>query len=437
MSKKKTSKKTNGKSFGVRAACVVLAVAVVAAGVCCTGFVSRDADGKWFGNGDIKTWHWSDKAPDDKQEETEIPVFAGGMYITGTEGDGFDLLSAQIPVEAYAENGLVGYADNAYTITATVKPDNYATNTGVEWELTWKDPESEWATGKSVTDYVTATPSGAGYMESKIVSLTCAQAFGERIILTARAKEKPEVSAVATLDYVQRLEAKNVGLKFGDITCDFEGKKNPMFPNVSQPGTQNTKVPLQLSAYGTAAGGMPELVITQPDEPYTIAGDYQYSYRLNRADGESSYFCHLSSMGSTYYYLFPNYESENEIFPADVMGLNEYNIAEKGLYFGLKNFIEDLELCEYYAGRNVPNGEITKLTLSQIEACAARITDWWANKNDDTSGYTTANYLFGLTLTVSSEYSNFTRSTKFTIGSIVNTTNSIDDIELNPPSTTI
>ena len=142
-------------------------------------------------------------------------------------------------------------------------------------------------------------------------------------------------------------------------------------------------------------------------------------------------------MGSTYYYLFPNYESENEIFPADVMGLNEYNIAEKGLYFGLKNFIEDLELCEYYAGRNVPNGEITKLTLSQIEACAARITDWWANKNDDTSGYTTTNYLFGLTLTVSSEYSNFTRSTKFTIGSIVNTTNSIDDIELNPPSTTI
>ena len=267
----KTSKKTNGNGVGVRILCGVLALAVAAgATLAVLEYCTPYKPSQGF-------------RPQEEQkptEEAELPVFAGGLYITGTDGAGYDLLSAQIPVEAYAENGLVGYADNAYTITATVKPDNYATNTGVEWALSWTNAESEWATGKSVTDYVTATPSGSGYMESKIVNVTCAQAFGEQITLTASAKDKPEITASCTLDYVQRLEAKNVGLKFGDITCDFEGKKNPMFPNLSQPGTQNTKVPLQLSAYGTAAGGMPEVVSTQPDAPYTIAGDYRYEYAL-------------------------------------------------------------------------------------------------------------------------------------------------------------
>ena len=34
---------------------------VLAAGVCCTGFASRDDNGKWFGNGNISTWHWAEK----------------------------------------------------------------------------------------------------------------------------------------------------------------------------------------------------------------------------------------------------------------------------------------------------------------------------------------------------------------------------------------
>lgn len=427
----KTSKKTNGNGVGVRILCGVLALAVAAgATLAVLEYCTPYKPSQGF-------------RPQEEQkptEEAELPVFAGGLYITGTDGAGYDLLSAQIPVEAYAENGLVGYADNAYTITATVKPDNYATNTGVEWALSWTNAESEWATGKSVTDYVTATPSGDGYMESKIVNVTCAQAFGEQITLTASAKDKPEITASCTLDYVQRLEGKNVGLKFGDITCDFEGKKNPMFPSIPQTGTQDTKVPLQLSAYGTAAGGMPEVVITQPDAPYTIAGDYRYEYALLCND---DYFAYIqNARGAEYRFLFgtktlvDSGRFEEGVFDTY---LEEYDVANKGLYFGMKHIVENMPI--YQLSNVMSNETLKRLTADNIQNYAEIITRWFNNKgtsDDETqTTYGTECVLFRLNMKVSSEYSNFTRSTKFTIGSIVNTTNSIDDIELNPPSTTI
>lgn len=418
MSKKKTSKKTNGKGVGVRILCGVLAL-VVAAGA--TLAVLEYATPYKPSQG------FRPKEEPPKQEETEIPAFAGGMFVTSTAGDGFDLLSAQIPVAAYAENGLVGYADNAYTITATVKPDNYATNTGVEWVLSWANPESEWATGKTVTDYVTATPSGAGYMESKVVNLTCAAAFGEQVLLTAKAQEKPEVTAVATVDYVQRLEAKNVALSFGEIECNFSGNAR-------------TLVPLQLSAYGDAAGGMPEITITQPDEPYTIEGDYQYTYDLYCGDGE--YFAYSQNAhGSESRYIFAD-ESSSLISRLGVdieTYINQYNVAEKGLYFGMKHFIENMPIYSY---SNVMSNEtLTRLTLDKIQNYAIGITNWFEHRGtsvDETqTTYDAKSILFRLTFYISGPFGKFGKATRFDIGSIVNTTNSIDDIELNPPSTTI
>ena len=65
----------------------------------------------------------------------------------------------------------VAQALESVTLTATVKPDNTAENTGVDWDIKWKNSSSSWANGKSVTSYVTATPSGDGYAESKTVTL--------------------------------------------------------------------------------------------------------------------------------------------------------------------------------------------------------------------------------------------------------------------------
>ena len=423
---KKTSKKTNGNAVAKAIGAVVIA-GVLAAGICCTGFVSRDENGKWFGNGNISTWHWSDKT-DEPQTEAEIPQFLGGMVVSDGTGDGFNLMSAQIPIEAYAENGLVGYADNAYTITATVKPDNFATNTGVNWELTWSDPESEWATGKSVTDYVTATPSGAGYLESKIVNVTCAQAFGEQVLLTATAKEKPEISAVCTIDYVQRLNETDVGLKFGDITCKFDLDKGGIF-GAPKPGTNLTYVPVQVSAYGTEEGGMPDLQIAQSAEPYTIAGDYRYEYKLSIEQNDK--FADSTYLSAQYCYVFGDYISDGNII--DYPLLDSYNVAEKGLYFGLKSFI-NMGLSRF--SNQMSNVQTTRVTLENIETHAQILSTWWEKKgtseDEGRSTWGTESKLFNLTLKVSGEYGSFNRITIFKVNDIRNTTNTIDGIELNP-----
>lgn len=39
----------------------IVVLAVLAAGVLCLGYASRDTEGKWFRNADLSTWHWEDK----------------------------------------------------------------------------------------------------------------------------------------------------------------------------------------------------------------------------------------------------------------------------------------------------------------------------------------------------------------------------------------
>ena len=52
-------------------------------------------------------------------------------------------------------------AEEGVTVNATVKPET-ATNKQVDWAVSFVNPESEWATGKTVTDYVTVTPTADG-----------------------------------------------------------------------------------------------------------------------------------------------------------------------------------------------------------------------------------------------------------------------------------
>ncbi len=42
---------------------------ILAAGICCAGFASRDENGKWFGNVDISTWHWKDNVAEESSAE--------------------------------------------------------------------------------------------------------------------------------------------------------------------------------------------------------------------------------------------------------------------------------------------------------------------------------------------------------------------------------
>lgn len=90
---------------------------------------------------------------------------------------------------------------DSVTIQATVKPDN-ATNKNVTWSVAFVDPASSWATGKTVTDYVTVTPQSEG---SNVATVECLQPFGEQIKITVTSQSNASAKAECTLDFAKRI----------------------------------------------------------------------------------------------------------------------------------------------------------------------------------------------------------------------------------------
>ena len=102
---------------------------------------------------------WFEK-DDAEEEQAGAPAYS---FIVGNgEGNRMSLTSVR-------NSAVTG---ESVTITATVEPDNEAENTGVDWTAAWKNAESVWASGKSVSDYVTLTPGGENYAASKSDSLS-------------------------------------------------------------------------------------------------------------------------------------------------------------------------------------------------------------------------------------------------------------------------
>lgn len=125
-----------------------------------------------------------------------------------------------IPVEVIQTNNISLLSSTAITaadgttsknLTATITPAD-ATNKKVDWSIAFKSASSTWAKGKTVTDYVTITPTSDGALTATV---TCKKAFGEQIIITVKSREVSEVSATATVDYEKKLL---------DFTCALQRK---------------------------------------------------------------------------------------------------------------------------------------------------------------------------------------------------------------------
>ena len=184
-----------------------LLVGVLVGGVCACGYASRDKSGKWFGNSDFKSWHWSDntddkQSDDDKADNKPVETFTGST-LDIIEKDGIQLYSARLPRATYAANGISETADSAYTLTAEVFPD-YASDKSLDWSVAWQVPDSEWASGKTVTDYVTIMPNKDG---GNIAVCACLQDFGEPVNITVSSRSNPLVFGVVAVNYYQRVKS--------------------------------------------------------------------------------------------------------------------------------------------------------------------------------------------------------------------------------------
>ena len=129
------------------------------------------------------------ETPGIEQEET---VSASQVLARPMLARGMKLMAAATPTAA---------SGDSVTLNATVNADITTYNDNVLWECAFENPTSAWANGKTLSDYMSFTVSE----DTHSATFTCAQAFGEPIIVTAKSEENPECTATCQLDYVKRI----------------------------------------------------------------------------------------------------------------------------------------------------------------------------------------------------------------------------------------
>ena len=253
---------------------------------------------------------WFEK-DDAEEEQAGAPAYS--FIVGNSEGNRMTLTSVR-------NNAVTG---ESVTITATVEPDNEAENTGVDWTATWKNAGSVWASGKSVSDYVTITPGGEDYAASKSVTLENLQPFGEQIIVKATARDDPEITATCTADYAQK--PVNFSLSFGEVSCNFGG---------------DTDVTLEINANAeTAPGGAADAQFTK-SEVYSLSQEFTVSYELT---GRKFMSYTASGYGVEGWYIFGTWLPSPD-FKDEYADLSGYSVADNGLYFGIKYLSDNLQL---------------------------------------------------------------------------------------------
>ena len=82
------------------------------------------------------------------------------------------------------------------TLTAKVNPAD-SLKTGYSWTVAFVNPNSTWAKGKDVTQYVTVTESSSNELQATVIFK---KRFNEQIKVTITCDAKPAVTASATVD---------------------------------------------------------------------------------------------------------------------------------------------------------------------------------------------------------------------------------------------
>lgn len=180
----------------------VLLAIVIAGAAALVGFLS---DG-------FKNW---DKFKDEEQAE-QTDETADGAVISDGVSHGIKLMSARAQFDEDPSAGGSSDTASTYVLTATVEP-NYAANKAVDWSVAFVNASSEWATGKTVTDYVTVTPESDGALKATV---KCLKAFGEQVKVTVMSRDNADASASCLVDYKQKLSGGT--LKINDTSYSYE-----------------------------------------------------------------------------------------------------------------------------------------------------------------------------------------------------------------------
>lgn len=250
--------KRTDKIKWILTAAAFLLVAVMLVGLCL----------QCFGSGKQKPSEWF--AGDGK--ETSV---TDGLLVSGTEsnGSGIALTSMVIPVNQYAAYGVSPIAESAQTVTASFKdydgdPLSEADTARIKltWTPAWKSTNG-WGKGKTVTEYVTVSVNE----DTHTATLSCLQAFGEQIILTATVNGDSGVSNSVTVDYKQRYSSWKTTIKFPQNALTVNFGEN-LAEHASRFTTVDYPAAFESMTFGTTGGTVKFSVIGT--DVYTIPLDF-------------------------------------------------------------------------------------------------------------------------------------------------------------------
>lgn len=221
---------------------IVLALMVVAVGL--IGYYSEG----WQ--------NWDRFIPDKGIQQPTEPGDTDGNITGGiTDGDGNEMTPGEVyPMPANMVFATTAADNSSITLSATVKPEE-TSNKNLKWELQWVNASSEWANGKTVTDYITLS-AGTG----STATVTCLQAFGEQAKIVVTAESNPEAQAECTLDYAQRLTGIEFSILNGpDGVIDFE---------------TNDLIPVEWKDTDEDVNGMELVCDKDTSDVYTLKDEY-------------------------------------------------------------------------------------------------------------------------------------------------------------------
>ena len=266
MTKKTTSNKQQNNRILAIVLCVVITVVLLLGGGAAGFFIQKAIN------------------PPQKEEKAEDN--GGGLLITPDEPekDGQDesadvgghatvsFIVKDIAREEYGEYGIMPMAENAQQLTATVTPAE-AEDKILDWSVAFKNPSSTWASGKTVTDYVTVSPTADGALTANV---SCLQAFGEQVIVTAAIRGNAGVKGTATADYKQGYSSVAANIAYTNTTTGANvtwafgstAKVTEEFPGFAKSYTEFNNY---YAAAGSNKGTYAVTVTTTLTQVYTVA----------------------------------------------------------------------------------------------------------------------------------------------------------------------
>lgn len=186
---------------GLKNFLVILVTLIIVAGLC------------------VGAFYIGKKVTKEPETQSEEEGQESGLVSPGeVEMNGIKITAATLSAPMYEAYGAPRGAEAALTLTVTPTPAD-AELTGAKFTMAFKNASSAWATGKTVTEYVTLSQSN-----ERSATVSCLKAFGEPIVITYTVKGENDANKTATyqLDYRARIAKGNV--RFGGVYFEIAKK---------------------------------------------------------------------------------------------------------------------------------------------------------------------------------------------------------------------